>query len=116
LVTWDDFGGWHDHVPPPRQYGGTATAPYGLGFRLPLLIISPYAKPGFIFSETADHSSLARFVERVFGSDNTLADLDPAAQDAEANDLLGARFMFRERAALTYGAPGCASLQEKDER
>jgi len=81
-----------------------------------LAIAQLYAKPGFIFSETADHSSLARFVERVFGSDNTLADLDPAAQDAEANDLLGARFMFRERAALTYGAPGCASLQEKDER
>ena len=90
LLTWDDFGGWHDHVPPPRQYGGSPTAPYGLGFRLPLLIISPYARPGFVFSENADHASLARFVERVFDSEYTLADLDPAAQDAEANDLLGA--------------------------
>ncbi|HSO32775.1 MAG TPA: alkaline phosphatase family protein, partial [Labilithrix sp.] len=49
LFTMDDFGGWYDHVPPPRQYGCDKTKPYGLGFRLPLIIISPYAKPGFVF-------------------------------------------------------------------
>jgi len=96
LVTWDDFGGWYDHVPPPRQYGGTPTAPYGLGLRMPLLIVSPYAKPGFVFRENADQASLARFVERVFGAESTLADLDPAAQDAEANDLFGA-FDFEQQ-------------------
>jgi phospholipase C len=90
LFTMDDFGGWHDHVPPPRQYGGTETAPYGLGFRLPLIIISPFARPGFVFNEPADHASIARFVERVFGSANTLSDLDPAAQDGVANDLFDA--------------------------
>ena len=45
LFTMDDFGGWYDHVPPPRQYGCDAAHPYGLGFRLPLIVISPYAKP-----------------------------------------------------------------------
>jgi phospholipase C len=90
IFTMDDFGGWWDHVPPPRQYGGTAAAPYGLGFRLPLLIISPYAKPGFIFKEVSEQASIARFVERVFGSTTTLDQLDPAAQDGAANDLLGA--------------------------
>ena len=90
IFTMDDFGGWYDHVPPPRQYGGDAQHPYGLGLRLPLLIISPYAKPGFVFKETADQASIARFVERVFGSTKTLHDLDPAAQDAAANDLLNA--------------------------
>jgi phospholipase C len=90
LFTMDDFGGWHDHVPPPRQYGGTAAAPYGLGFRLPLLIISPYAKPGFIFKGVSSHASIARFIETVFGSSLTLSCLDPAAQDAESDDLLGA--------------------------
>ena len=35
LMTWDDFGGWYDHVAPPVQYGCDATTPYGLGFRLP---------------------------------------------------------------------------------
>jgi len=90
LFTMDDFGGFHDHVAPPRQYGGTSSAPYGLGFRLPLLVISPYARPGFVFREAADHASIARFIERVFGSTLTLHDLDPAAQDAQANDLFGA--------------------------
>src|SRR5207245_1323388 len=68
LFTEDDFGGWHDHVPPPRQYGGSASAPYGLGFRLPLLVISPYARPGFIFREVAEQASIARFIERAFGA------------------------------------------------
>jgi phospholipase C len=90
LFTEDDFGGWHDHVPPPRQYGGSASAPYGLGFRLPLLVISPYARPGFVFREVAEQASIARFIERNFGAQTTLSALDPAAQDGQANDLFGA--------------------------
>ena len=89
IFTWDDFGGWYDHVKPPRQYGCNPNAPYGLGFRVPLLIISPYAKPG-IFHEQAEQASIPRFIERVFGSTKTLHDLDPAAQDAQANDLFDA--------------------------
>jgi phospholipase C len=96
LFTMDDFGGWHDHVPPPKQYGGSPSAPYGLGFRLPLIVISPYAKPGFVFKEVASHASIARFIERVFGSTKTLHDLDPAAQDAMSNDLFGA-FDFAQK-------------------
>ncbi len=90
LVTFDDYGGWSDHVPPPRQYGGTAAEPYGLGFRLPLMIISPYAKPGYVFHEVAEQASMLRLAERIFGAQKTLHDLDPAAQDAQANDLLDA--------------------------
>jgi phospholipase C len=86
----DDFGGWYDHVPPPRHYGCDPAHPYGLGFRLPLLVISPYAKPGFIFKEVAEQASLPRFIERVFTSSVALSDLDPAAQDGQANDLFGA--------------------------
>src|SRR5690348_17910694 len=41
LFTMDDFGGWYDHVAPPRQYGCDANTPYGLGMRLPLIIMSP---------------------------------------------------------------------------
>jgi phospholipase C len=90
LFTMDDFGGWYDHAAPPRQYGGSTEAPYGLGFRLPLLVISPYARPGFVFHEVAEQASIPRFIERVFGAQQTLHDLDSAAQDAQANDLLGA--------------------------
>ncbi len=95
LFTMDDFGGWYDHVAPPRQYGCDPKAPYGLGFRLPLIIISPYAKPGFIFKETSEHASIARFIEKIFHSTKTLHDIDPAAQDAQANDLLNA-FDFKQ--------------------
>ncbi len=90
LFTMDDFGGWYDHVPPPRQYGCSTTQPYGLGFRLPLLIISPYVKPHSIFSEVAEQASIPRFIEKIFGATKTLADIDPAAQDKQANDLMNA--------------------------
>jgi phospholipase C len=90
IFTMDDFGGWYDHVAPPRQYGCNTAQPYGLGFRLPLIVISPYAKPGYIFKEVSEQASIPRFIERVFGSTQTLHDLDPAAQDSQANDLLDA--------------------------
>ena len=90
IFTMDDFGGWYDHVTPPRKYGCDPNAPYGLGFRLPLIIISPYAKPGYIFHEIAEQASIPRFIEKVFGSTRTLSDIDPAAQDGQANDLLDA--------------------------
>ncbi len=90
LITWDDFGGWYDHVPPPRSYGCDINHPYGLGFRLPLIIISPYARPGYILHSTAHHGSIARFVEAVFHL-RPLHDIDPAAQDTpDTSDLLEA--------------------------
>jgi phospholipase C len=89
FFTMDDFGGWYDHVPPPRQYGCDGNTPYGLGFRLPLIIISPYAKPGTIFKEQAEQASIPRFIEKVFGAP-PLSSLDPAAQDGQANDLMNA--------------------------
>jgi phospholipase C len=90
IFTMDDFGGWYDHVAPPRQYGCDAQHPYGLGMRLPLLIVSPYAKPGFVFKEVAEQASIPRFIETVFGAVKPLSDIDPAAQDGQANDLMGA--------------------------
>ncbi|MEO8877359.1 MAG: alkaline phosphatase family protein, partial [Polyangiaceae bacterium] len=90
IFTMDDFGGWYDHVPPPRQYGCDPAHPYGLGFRLPLIVISPYARPGYIFKEVSEQASIPRFIEKVFGATQTLSDLDPAAQDGQANDLMGA--------------------------
>ena len=56
FVTWDDWGGFYDHVQPP------VVDAFGLGGRVPLLVISPYAKPGYVSSVQAEFSSLARFV------------------------------------------------------
>jgi phospholipase C len=70
--------------------GWIAPPPDGLGFRVPLIIISPYARQGFVFHELAEQASIPRFIERVFGAAETLADRDPAARDGDANDLFGA--------------------------
>ncbi len=60
FVTWDDFGGWYDHVPPPQVDG------IGLGPRVPLLVISPWAKPGYISSRQGEFASFDKFIEEVF--------------------------------------------------
>ena len=57
FITWDDFGGLYDHVSPPQL------DQFGLGPRVPLLIISPYAKPGHISHTVYEHSSILKFVE-----------------------------------------------------
>jgi phospholipase C len=90
IFTMDDFGGWYDHVAPPRQYGCDAQHPYGLGFRLPLIVISPYAKPGYVFKENAEQASIPKFILKTFGAPRFLSDVDPAAQDGQANDLMNA--------------------------
>jgi phospholipase C len=76
FLAWDDFGGFYDHVPPP------IIDQYGLGIRVPLLIISPFSKPGFVSHTTYEFSSFLKFVEERFA-------LSPlAARDGAANDML----------------------------
>lgn len=77
FITWDDYGGFYDHVAPPQ------VDPYGYGFRVPALVISPFARAGFIDHATYDHTSILRFIEDRFG----LAPL--AARDAAAVPLDG---------------------------
>ena len=82
LVTWDDWGGWYDHVAPKVVNDGTSWGSgYVYGFRVPLLVVSPYAKPGYISHVTHDFGSVLNVVERVFN----LPSLGYA--DAYADDL-----------------------------
>ena len=60
LLTYDDSGGWYDHVEPPGVAGTT------LGVRVPTLLISPYAKPGYVDSTTTDSASIPGFIDDVF--------------------------------------------------
>jgi phospholipase C len=61
FVFWDDYGGWYDPEPP-------AYADYdGLGLRLPMLIVSAYAKKGHVTHVHYEHGSILRFVEDTFG-------------------------------------------------
>ena len=78
IVTWDEWGGWADHVRPPQVDDD------GFGLRVPALIVSPWAKRGYVDSTTYDHTSPIALV-------NTLYDLEPlASRDAAANDLTNA--------------------------
>ncbi|HEV3092636.1 MAG TPA: alkaline phosphatase family protein [Candidatus Cybelea sp.] len=61
FVTWDDWGGWYDHVPPP-QYNS-----YELGFRVPLIVISPYAKTHYVSHVQHEFGSILKFTEQSFG-------------------------------------------------
>jgi phospholipase C len=57
FLTWDDYGGFYDHVPPPQ------VDVLGFGIRAPMLVLSPYAKPGHVSHELAEFSSPVRFIQ-----------------------------------------------------
>ena len=67
IITWDDAEGDYDHVPPPIVNFGPDKTAQSFGPRVPLILISPYAKLGYISSEQGSHSSVVKFVDTVFG-------------------------------------------------
>jgi phospholipase C len=87
FVTYDENGGFFDHVAPvtappgtPGEYltvppaidpavEGGVTGPIGLGFRVPMLILSPFSRGGFVSSGLFDHTSILRFLETRFGAE-----------------------------------------------
>jgi phospholipase C len=79
FLTWDDFGGFYDHVAPPQ------VDPWGYGMRVPLLILSPYVKAHTVYHGLAQFGSVVRFVEQRFG----LASLGNR-DNAGTNDLMDA--------------------------
>ncbi len=85
FVTWDDFGGFYDHVPPPK------VDVYGLGPRVPMLVISPYAKKGHVTHVQLEFSSVVKQVEEWFGLPSL------GNRDAKANDFSDA-FNFLQAA------------------
>jgi len=79
IVTWDDFGGWFDHVAPPIRNSNE------VGLRVPLIVISPYAKTAYISHVNHDFGSILKFVEEAFG----LGEIDQAVgyADSQSDDL-----------------------------
>jgi len=57
FITYDEAGGYYDHVAPPRLDGGQ------LGFRVPLIVVSPFAKEGYVSHTVLSHTSLAAFID-----------------------------------------------------
>jgi phospholipase C len=84
FVQWDDWGGFYDHVAPPfEDYDG-------VGFRVPLLVISPYAKKGYVAKVQYETASVLRFAEDLYG----LAQL--AAADTRATSPAAKCFDFTQ--------------------
>jgi phospholipase C len=84
ILSYDENGGFFDHVPPPTPPAGTPgeyitaplgpipdaagiAGPIGLGFRVPCLMISPYSRGGLVYSGLSDHTSQLRLLETRFG-------------------------------------------------
>jgi len=67
FLTWDDWGGWYDHVNPPQVEKWTDGTQFRYGGRVPCLVLSPYAKAGFISHARHSHVSVLRFCEKSFG-------------------------------------------------
>ncbi|MFH8516953.1 phosphocholine-specific phospholipase C [Streptomyces gelaticus] len=91
FITYDENDGYFDHVVPPYppasanqglstvdttldHYKGSigyAAGPYGLGQRVPMIVVSPWSTGGYVCSETFDHTSILRFMEKRFGVQET---------------------------------------------
>ncbi len=66
IILWDDPGGFYDHVPPPQFEACPDHHPCGDGPRIPLILISPYARSGAIVSNSGDQASFAKFLDALF--------------------------------------------------
>lgn len=76
VITWDDFGGFYDHVAPPH------VDEYGMGPRAPMLLVSPWARRGYIAHQTLEFASVLKMIE-------TIWDLPSLTErDANASDML----------------------------
>jgi phospholipase C len=65
IVTYDENGGWWDHVPPPHGPGWSDR--WGPGTRVPAIIVSPYARRGYVDKTPYDTTSIIKFITRRFG-------------------------------------------------
>ncbi|MEA3087978.1 MAG: phospholipase, partial [Paraburkholderia sp.] len=94
LINYDENDGFFDHIAPPfapassanglstvdtsnENYAGdskTPAGPYGLGPRVPMLVVSPWSKGGYVCSELFDHTSVIRFIEKRFGQQHNLGE------------------------------------------
>ena len=109
FVQWDDWGGMYDHVPPP--YKGFDS----LGFRVPLLVISPYAKKNYVSHTQYETASVLRFAEDLFGL-RQLAAADARATSPAADCL---DFNQKPRKFVPIKAPKAPAFfltQPADER
>ena len=124
IINFDEWGGFYDHVPPPLAPIPPATAAAGdtdgrLGFRVPCIVISPYARRNFIAHNQYDHTSILKMIEWRFGlpaltnrdeTANNLAEvLNFAAPDVTAPAFNVPAGPFGAPCPIVAGAPAIAT-------
>ncbi|HEY3723943.1 MAG TPA: alkaline phosphatase family protein [Acidimicrobiia bacterium] len=128
VITYDEWGGFFDHVRPPRVVDDRASAvdeeDFGqTGFRVPTVLASPFARPGFVDHRTYEHSSVLRFLEWRFlgappegpgrpgdswfltGRDRNANNLGASLSARRCSDDLG----FDPNVFVAPGAPACTT-------
>ncbi len=100
FLTWDDYGGFYDHVPPPQVDA------YGYGLRVPLLVISPFAKKGYTDHQRGGLTSMLRFIEVRFNLPNL------TKRDLESGDMNEA-FDFYQKPNPPLIIPVPSNLKER---
>jgi phospholipase C len=134
FVTYDENDGFFDHVAPPfapwsdtsgrstvdttnEYFGGApgkAAGPYGLGPRVPMIVVSPWSKGGWVCSETFDHTSIIRFIEKRFGRQHDLGEANITSwRRAVCGDLTRA-FDFENPNAMFPELPATAGYLPPD--
>ena len=104
FITWDDWGGWFDHVAPQVVNDGYSWGSgYVYGLRVPLIIVSPYVKQGYISHVTHDFGSILRFIEENYNLPS-LGYADAYADDFSDCFYFGHRHEFKQiQAPLNAG-------------
>jgi phospholipase C len=93
IIAWDDYGGFYDHVPPPQ------VDQFGEGFRVPTLVISPWAKPGYIDHTPYEFASMLKLAEVNFNLPSL------GTRDVTANDMMNS-FNFSQTPLAPLIEPG----------
>jgi phospholipase C len=133
FINYDEEGGFFDHQIPPTPPqtaatglstvstvneiytagGGHPDGPYGLGMRVPLLVVSPWSKGGWVSSQVFDHTSLIQFIEKRFPNVGTETNITPWRR-AVAGDLTSVFDFANPNSTVDVSLPSMASLRPTD--
>ena len=106
IITWDDSEGDYDHVPPPIRSKGPDGTVLSDGPRVPLLLISPYARVHVVSHDAGDHASVVKFADRLFG----LIPLAKLPDEARARTLARTRLGVSDLGPADALTPGITDL------
>ena len=130
FITWDDWGGWYDHVVPPNveqwdskraQFPGDAHPEFDgqqfrFGSRVPCLVVGPYARKGYVSSTQRSHISLLKFCQTLFGVQSINSRLDTSDDMSDCFDPTQAPLPPPKLATATTPSAGGGTPQPRPKR